>query len=71
MASTERTMQTTIKTSLEAITYISANVADWLVPATIKTLLSADGIVPVIGFEEIEEAFHFRGVSFEIYETLA
>lgn len=45
-------------------------VADWQLSTLTASLLSVDGIVKTEGTEEVEESIHFRGVSFEIYESI-
>ena len=45
-------------------------IASWQVGALTKALLSVDGIVDTEGAEEVEDTIHFRGVSFDIFESI-
>lgn len=46
-------------------------VEDWQYATLNAALLSVDGIVNMEGSEDVEGAVHFRGISFEIYESIS
>jgi len=56
-------------TSGKALDDIFSEISTWA-HGLDKDDLSVDGIVGVVGIEDISEAIHSKGVSFEIYETI-
>ncbi len=46
-------------------------VASWQVGTLTKSLLGVDGLDDREGAEEVEDTIHFRGVSFDIFESIA
>ena len=56
-------------TSGKALDEIFAEISTWAHGLT-DAGLSVDGIVGIAGIEDISEAIHSKGVSFEVYETI-
>ena len=56
-------------TSGKALDEIFEDISTWAHGLTAATL-SVDGIVNVVGVEEINDSIHSKGVSFEVYETI-
>jgi hypothetical protein len=46
-------------------------IADWVNSVNVVTAFSADGITFNDGIEDVEDSIHHRGVSFDIYDTIA